>query len=82
LARPTPAVVQETVRALRRENETVLAQQDADEEGGQQSVPVSGLEARSGSSPARASGLNVRLRKVVEWLTASFAKNPRGPKGK
>ena len=33
-------------------------------------------------SPAHASELNVRLRKVVEWLAASFAENPRGPKGK
>jgi len=33
-------------------------------------------------SPAHASELNVRLRKVVEWLAASSAKNPRGPKGK
>lgn len=31
-------------------------------------------------SSADASELNVRLRKVIEWLAASFAKNPRGPK--
>jgi hypothetical protein len=33
-------------------------------------------------SPAHASDLNVRLRKVVEWLAASLASNPSRPKGK
>ena len=33
-------------------------------------------------SPATASQLNVKLRKLVEWLAASFVKNPRGAKGK
>ena len=33
-------------------------------------------------SPAHASELNARLRKVVEWLAASPAKSPREPKGK
>jgi hypothetical protein len=33
-------------------------------------------------SPALASELNVKLSKLVEWLAASLAKNPRGPKGK